>query len=163
MNKIILYGRRNTGMIALLYLKARGYNVVVADDSDWLVRAVASNLGVLVTNTDMELFTKTFDLFICVHGTRIFTPDELVVGKMVNIHPCLWKYKGKDPISRYIQNKDELGSVESHFIVKKVDAGDVICRTEFLTGVVKTHEEFYNTALPFYTTVIGDTLHKLGI
>lgn len=163
MRTILLYGKRNTGVIALLYLKAKGYDVKVADDSDILVQSIANDLKCKIVYTDLELQTKTFDLFLCVHGTRIFEGDELVEGKMVNIHPCLYKYKGHNPIKRYILNEDETGSVESHYMVAEVDAGEVIHREDFATGKVKNYESFYNIAYPFYIKTIDKTLEKLGI
>lgn len=156
----MLYARRNVGLVALSYLKGRGYNVsVISDDADVLWLAKDYGCEILYLNNNKE-----YDLFISVHGNQIIKKPYLVEGKMVNIHPCLFKYKGKDPISRYIQNKDVIATVESHYMIEKVDMGEVIHREKFETlDGVQSHAEFYNIALPFYIKCLSKTLELLNI
>jgi methionyl-tRNA formyltransferase len=160
---IVLYTNRNVGATALMYLVAKGYNVyIISEDKD--VLEVASNLGCI----SFEYFDLTgldFDLFLCVHGRKVIPKEYLVDGKMVNIHPCLsLNYKGHNPIKRYIENKEQVGSVESHYMVEEVDAGEIIHQEFFPTGLCNTYADFYNIANPFYyIKCIEKTLEKLGI
>lgn len=163
MKTIILYGKRNTGFNALMYLAAKKYNVKVADESDVIVKSLAHDLGCSIVGTDLELMTGQFDLFLCVHGTRIIEDEYLKNGVFVNIHPCLDKYKGANPIRRYLKNNDELGSVSSHYMTPIIDGGEVIHTEEFATGRISTFQEFYDAAMPFYWLTIKKTLEKLGI
>lgn len=153
--KIVFYGRRNMGMNVLAYLVAKGYEVkVISDDT---VAELAKMLGCPVVNFETM---GDFDLFICCHGNKIIDKKYLN-GKFINIHPCLYKYKGHNPTKRYIENKDESGSVESQWMVEEIDAGEVIHQEFFTTPVVTTFAEFYNIAAPYYYRCIDKTLEKL--
>lgn len=153
----ILYINRNTGMHVLSYLVARGYDInVITEDED--VITLCSYLDVNIVTLDTM---GDFDLFICCHGRKIIDSKYLQDGKFINIHPCLSKYKGHNPIKRYIENGDENGSVESQYLIEEVDAGNVICSETFVTGKVNTYAEFYNIALPYYIKIIHKTLKEL--
>jgi len=157
MKNIIFYGRTQMGMVILTYLVAKGYGVKVIPEDD-LVRTLCGyfNLETVTLDTMGE-----FDLFISCHGERIIPEKYLIPGKFINMHSCLWKYKGKDPIRRYIDNKDTDASIESHFMVKEIDAGEVITRVLFKTPVVDSYGDYFNIALPYYFQCIDETLKKL--
>lgn len=160
MKKLILYARRNTGMIILPYLVAKGYEVkVISDDKD--VVWVANDLGCEMIT--MEEIGNDFDLFICVHGDKIIPKNLLVKDRMINVHPCLRWYPGHNPIKRYIENKNIIGSVEVQYLIEKVDAGEFICAEIFKTPVCHTYQDFYNIALPYYTKVISMALKLLKV
>ena len=153
--KIVFYGRRNVGMLVLTYLVAKGHEVkVIADD---IVAETAEMLGCPIVNFETM---GEFDLFICCHGSKIIDKKYLN-DKFINIHPCLYKYKGHSPIKRYIENKDESGSVEAQWMVEEVDAGEVIHQEFFETPKLTTFAEFYNIALPYYLKCIDKTLEAL--
>lgn len=157
--RIVFYGRTQVGSVVLSYLVAKGHEVKVIPEDD-LVRSLAKmyRLDEVTLDTMGE-----FDLFVCCHGEKIIKPEHLKLGRFINMHSCLWKYKGKDPISRYIKNGDTEASIESHYMVEEVDGGEVIERVLFTTPVVKTHGEYFNLALPHYYTCIDRTLKKLGV
>lgn len=149
-------------MLVLAHLVARGFKVkLITDEKEGgLMRTCAGYYGVEVVTLETM---GEFDRFICCHGRKII-PHQYLKGnyrKFVNIHPCLFKYRGKDPISRYIAKGDIRGSVESHYMVEEVDAGEVIVQEFFDTPVVKTHAEFYNIALPYYLKCLERTLKWL--
>jgi methionyl-tRNA formyltransferase len=158
MIKTILYGNRNTGMLVLSYLVAKGHNVKVITDDDQDIIKLCEYYGIEVVTLETM---GVFDLFICCHGRRIIDSKYIEEGKFINIHPCLFKYKGHNPIKRYIANGDEVGSVESQYLIEEVDAGSVIYRREFTTGKVNSYSEFYNIAMPYYLEVIHETLRIL--
>lgn len=154
--KIVFYGRRNMGMNVLTYLVAKGHEVKVISDD--VVAELAVMLGCPVVNFETM---GEFDLFICCHGNKIIDKKYLN-DKFINIHPCLYKYKGHNPVKRFIENKDESGSVESQWMVEEVDAGEVIHQEFFETPKITTYAEFYNIATPYYYRCIDKTLEKLS-
>lgn len=155
---VALLTRRNVGMIALSYLKAKGYIVKLISDDE--------NVLWLANNLDCEIVTietvGEYDLLLSVHWNKII-PKKYLKGVCVNIHPCLSLYRGKNPIQKYIDNQDEFASLESHIMVEEADAGEVIHGDLFETGVVTDFANFYNVAFFYYYKTISSTLHKLGI
>lgn len=154
---IVLYTRRNVGLIALSYLVAKGHTIkVISDDENvlWL----AGTLGCEVV--DIETMGE-FDIFVCLHGNKIIDKKYLVTGKFINIHPCLYKYKGHNPIKRYILNEDNHGTVESQYMIEEADAGEVIHKEDFFTGKCSNFADFYNVALPYYYKCLDATLKKI--
>jgi methionyl-tRNA formyltransferase len=157
MKTIIFYGRTQVGAVVLSYLVAKGFKVKVIPEDD-LIRNLCKYYNLKIVN--LENMGK-FDLFICCHGEKIIDEKYLVPDKFINMHSCLWKYKGKDPIGRYIKNKDTNASIESHFLVKDVDMGKVINRVLFKTPVIKSYGEYFNLAIPYYFQCIDETLRRL--
>ncbi len=157
MKNIVLYTRRNTGLYALSYLMAKGFKVKVITD-DYFVHKLAVYLGCeLVDLSNMG----EFDFFLCVHGDKVIGEQYLEDKKFINIHPCLGKYKGHNPIKRFIQNKDTYASVDAHYMTNVVDEGEVICSVQFATGEIKNHAEFYNVAVPFYYICFENIIEKI--
>lgn len=157
MKAVVLFGRRNTGLIALSLLVAKGYVVkVISDGKDilWL----AATLGCEIVDMDSM---GEFDLVLSVHWNKIIPVEYFNNKPAINIHPCLSKYPGKDPISKYIKNMDMVGSVSSHWMIEKADAGEVIYEEYFPTPLCINHSDFYNVALPVYFRVIDETLKRL--
>jgi len=157
MKTIVLYARRNVGMYCLSHLVALGYKVkVITDDTNvgWLAEEYGCEQVTLDTMGE-------FDLFVCVHGNKIIPKQYLVEGKFVNVHPCLSKYVGKNPIAKYLENGDTAGTVESHYMTEEVDAGEKITSFWFYTGEIKSYAEFYNIALPHYYKCLNKTLQQV--
>lgn len=156
---VVLYIRRNTGLVALAYLLGFPFKLrVISDDENilWLAKEHEIEITTLETMGD-------FDLFICVHGNKIIPKEYLKEGKMINIHPCLYKYRGANPVKRYILGKDTDASVESQWLIEEVDGGEVIHREDFKTPICSTYADFYNIALPFYIKCLNITLNKIGV
>lgn len=155
MKIIILYGRRNVAVCALCFLVAKGYTVkVISDDKCVIDMAKMLKCEVLVGWENMG----KYDLFLSVHGEKVIPMIYLLGRASVNVHPCLSKYKGSNPIKRYIENKDTNGSVEAHIMETKPDSGAVIAASFFETGVVNSYAEFYNIALQHYYITISQVL-----
>lgn len=156
---IIFYGRRNTGLIVLPFIVAKGYNVKVMSD-DVTVQWTAAALGLEMVELDTM---GKFDLFLSCHGTIIIKKKYLDLGTFVNIHPCLNLYPGKDPISKYIADKRIRATVSSHYMIEKIDAGEQICEVPFETPVCETYADFYNVAYRYYLICVNETLNRLGL
>jgi len=157
MKTIVLFARRNTGLYCLSHLWALGYDVkVVTDDRD--IADTAKMYGCEIVSTDKM---GSFDLVLSVHWHKII-PTYLFKRKpAVNIHPCLFKYKGHDPVRRHIDNKDTVGSVAAHYMTDTVDEGELINEYLFETGVCKSYGEFYNVAFFYYYKTINKVLKTI--
>lgn len=138
----------------LAYFVGQKFKVkVISDDSNvlWLAQRMDCQI---VTLEDMG----EFDLFICIHGNKIIPKEYLQKGIWVNVHPCLFKYKGRNPVFRHIENKDTVGSVGCHYMIATVDEGRLIYEEKFDTQIVANYADFYNIALPFYFKVVHKSL-----
>jgi methionyl-tRNA formyltransferase len=156
---IVLYTRRNVGLIALSYLVAKGHNVkVIPDDKNilWL----ADRLGCKIIEFDGDW--EEFDLFLCVHGRKIIPKEKLIPGKFVNIHPCLKEgFKGHNPVERFLKTGADTASISSHYMTEQVDEGKIIETVIFNTENVKTYADFYNEAFKYYFFLLSNTLNKI--
>lgn len=155
--KAVFYGKSQVGLVVLLNLIANGFQVKVMPNDD-IIRNAARYLGLPVVN--LETMGEC-DLFVSCHGERII-PVHCLPEIAVNMHDCLYKYKGQTPIQRYIDNGDTQASIESHHMTAKVDMGPVVYQVFFETPKVKTFGEYYNLALPRYLDCIEGTLKELG-
>lgn len=96
------------------------------------------------------------DLFFSVHGREIVPEEMLAIPPLgcVNVHPCLYKYKGANPVQRMLDDDNSKASVAVHYMVEKVDAGEVILE-EFVDVAGTTVEEVYNELYPYYIKAIS--------
>ena len=160
MTTIILYTRRNVGLYALSYLKAKGYNVKVLTDDHWVSR--------MAKWLDVEEVTigsmGEYDYFFSVHGVEFIPMEYLKEGKSINFHPCLSiGYKGHNPIKRYIKDKQVHATIDAHYMTNEIDEGEIIDTVSFATGRVRGYAEFYNIAVPMYYLCFEQVLLKLNI
>lgn len=159
MKTVALYANRNVGLIALTTLLAKGFKVILITE-DRLVSIIAAQFGVKESSLE-KLPTLEFDLFLCVHGRKILPQSYLREGKMVNIHPCLKGYPGTNPIKRYIETGDVVGTVDAHYMTAEVDKGEVIYTHKFATGKCSTYADFYNIAIPFYMVTVNHVIERI--
>ncbi len=156
MKKVIFYGGRQAGIIALLTLLSKGYSPrVIAEDA--LIKDLASNF-------DLEEITldeiDDFDLFVCCHGRKIIPKKILDMGLCINLHPCLYKYKGADPIKRLLVDGNKKASVGCHIMTENIDEGQVICE-DFKKIEGTSIVEVYNELYPLYSQVLLKSLEKI--
>lgn len=166
--KIIFYGGKQAGMVALLALLSQKQEIVCVVPVDEVVAGIAECLGLNTKKVD-DINNPNFidylkglnpDLFFCCHGRQIIKKPLLKMVKSVNLHPCLYKYKGKDPILRLLADQEKKASVGAHFMVEKVDAGSILVE-EFIETNGKTPVEVYNDLYPLYALVTIKVLEKL--
>lgn len=159
MTTILLYCRRNVGLIAVPYFVSKGFRVkLITDDVN------VFNLGIdlrceIVTMED----TGDWDWLFSVHWNKIIPDKYLKPNKGVNFHPLLHKYLGANPVKRYIENKDTMASIGSHIMTNEVDKGTKVDMIMFETGATNSYADFYNLALPYYLKSFRRTLEKLNI
>jgi len=157
MKTLVFYGRTQVGSVVLSYLVAKGYSVKVIPEDD-IIEDLCSYYGLPIVTLDTM---GDFDFFICCHGKKIIHDKYLIEGRFINMHSCLWKYKGVNPIKRYMDNQDTDASIESHYLIKEVDAGEVITRVLFETPIIKSYGEYWNLAIKHYYKCIHETMEKL--
>lgn len=154
MKTIILCTRRNVGLYSLSFLVSLGYNVrVITDDEN--VKWLASVLNCELVDFDTM---GVCSLLLSVHWHKIIELKDLQYGRAVNIHPCLYKYPGHNPIKKYIKNGDTQASVESHVMTDVIDEGEVIHQEFFETKKCHNYADFYNQAVDKYLKCIDRTL-----
>ena len=98
--KVIFYGGQQAGKTVLTTLVSKIQNIQVIPQ-DELVATTAEKFGLKKISLED---IKDFDLFICCHGRKIIPKEILNKGLCINLHPCLYKYKGAKPIKRMLED-----------------------------------------------------------
>ncbi|MFH1462590.1 MAG: formyltransferase family protein [bacterium] len=165
--KIIFYGGRQAGMVALLTLLAKGEKVVCVIPVDEIVEKTAKSFQLNVKkakNINNKKFVNYLhnlkpDLFISCHGRQILKKEILSIG-CINLHPCLYKYKGADSIKRLLLDNNKKASVGAHWMTKEIDGGKVILE-KFLKIKGSNVIEVYNELYPVYSQVLIEVLKRV--
>lgn len=166
--RVIFYGGRQAGVVSLLTLLALRHNVVCVVPADEQVGLVAKSLKLNIQksediNDDAFVdYLKTLgaELFLCCHGRQIIKHRILSKYKAINIHPCLYKYKGLSPISKLLFDKNKKASVGIHWMTEKIDAGEVVVEI-FKEITADTVIGVYNELYPLYAEALINALEKL--
>ena len=166
--RIIFYGGRQAGVISLLTLLALGHKVVCVVPVDEPVESVARSLGLDVRkpkNINEDEFvdyleTLQADLFVCCHGRQIIRSRILANFKSINMHPCLYQYKGAEPVRRLLGDKNKKASVAVHWMTEKVDAGEVIVEN-FQEIESNTVVGVYNELYPLYSKSLVEAIEEI--
>ena len=168
--KITYYGGQTAGVVGLLTLLASKSQVVTVIPEDEGVRAIAEVFNIPIKEKNLlntkecisEMKEKS-DVFFCCHGRKILSEAFVSSIPCINIHPCLYSYKGAKPIKRLIEDNNPKASVAAHYMVAEVDAGKTI--VEYFKTIeeitTKTESQVYNELYPLYTKVILKTLQSL--
>lgn len=168
--KIIFYGGRQAGVVALLTVLALKHEVVCVVAVDEPVESVAYGLGLNVKapkNVNSDEFvdyleTLNADLFLCCHGRQIIKSRLLNRYKAINVHPCLYKYKGAEPITRMLADGEKRASVAVHWMTETVDEGGVIVEN-FKEIESNTVLGVYNELYPLYSKSLIDAFKVVNV
>ena len=166
--RVIFYGGRQAGVVSLLTLMALKHEIVCVIPIDEPVETVAKSLKLNIQkpeNINSEEFVTYLrglqaDLLICCHGRQIIKKELLSLCKSINVHPCLYKYPGADPIQRLLKDKNTRASVAVHWMEEEVDAGEVIVEN-FQEVESDTVEGVYNELYPLYSRTLVEALEKI--
>lgn len=166
--KIIFYGGRQAGVVGLLTILAQKHDVVCVVPVDEPVESVAKSLDLDIrrpknVNEDEfvdHLETLNADLFVSCHGRQIIKSRILKNWPAINVHPCLYKYKGADPIRRLLEDGNTKASVAVHWMAEEVDAGEVIVEN-FREIESDTVLGAYNELYPLYSITLIEALKKI--
>lgn len=167
--KIIYYGGRQAGMISLLTLIATGHEIVCVIPINEPVELVAQEFNLVIKKPENineddfvdYLETLRADVFVCCHGRQIIKSRILNMCPALNVHPCLYKYPGADPITRLLVDKNTRASVGVHRMTEEVDAGEVLIE-DFKQIKSNTVVGVYNELYPLYSTTLIKALRMIA-
>lgn len=167
--KVIFYGGRQAGLINLLTTLALGHQVLCVVPVDDVVGQTALKMGLNVKkpkNINEDDFVDYLEslgaeFFVCCHGRQIIKQRILKAFRCVNFHPCLYKYKGAEPIKKLLAEGNTKASVAAHWMTETVDGGEVIVEN-FKEIESLTEIGVYNELYPVYAQTLIDALNKIN-
>ena len=165
---VVFLGGKQAGCIGLLIVLATGCLIrgVVAYDSD--VETLAAELGLArfasITQPEMERLLSASDLLVSVHCREI-VPEKLLAlprSGAINVHPCLYRYKGARPVERLLRDGCTRASVGVHRMTERVDEGELLVEEFVDVTWRKTVDEVYNALYPFYALALIKALRIIS-
>jgi len=165
--KVVFIGSSQAGCVGLLTAIAAGCSIQGAVAYDSIILGLATCLKLTIFNSvkqiEVERLLIKSDLLVSVHGREIVPRRLLELPRLggINVHPCLYRYKGANPISRLLSDGCAKASVGVHRMTENVDEGEVLVE-EFVdvTGK-KSVDEIYNILYPFCIIVLLKALRML--
>lgn len=164
MNACLMAGKQ-AGIIGILTSLAKKIDIlaIVAYDENVSMISREFNIPIFKTIHD-EKFIKYLsksDLLISVHGREIVPKDILSLPKIgcINIHPCLYKYKGKNPIQQLLKDKNSKASVGVHYMTEETDQGEMLVEEFVDVKGLDDVESIYNALYPYYSLVLSKALN----
>ena len=145
------------GLLTLCAFSGRPKAVIAYDDN---VKLTAMGLRLPIFESIKEdgvySYLNNSDLLVSVHSREIVSPENLALPSMggINLHPCLYGYKGPDPISRLLSDENAKASVGVHIMTDKVDQGEVLFEQFLDISTDASVEEVYNALYPLYGLVL---------
>lgn len=119
-------------------------------------------MGKKKTDVSAEIRKAQPDLLLSASYSKILSGDDLRAPRLgaVNIHPSLLpEYRGADPLSLIIANRDRVAGQTAHFMDEGVDTGDIIDSESFQVSAEPTRMEIlekHNRAVePLLGRVLG--------
>lgn len=165
---VIFMGGRQAGCIGLLTALGVGRcEVLGAVAHEDLFRGFAELFDVptfdSMREASLKPLLKRSDLLICVHGLEVVPKALLELPRLggINVHPCLYAYKGLHPIERLLRDGSRRASVGVHRMTERIDVGEVLVEEFVDIGPRRTIEEVYNLLYPLYATVLFKALQEV--
>ena len=165
--KVSLMAGKQAGCIGLLSLYAANCDIIGVVAYDELVNQLAKKLNLptfssLKEDEFIKLVNKS-DLLVSVHGREIVPIEILKVPPLgcINVHPCLYQYKGGNPVGRLLRDKNTKASVGVHYMLEEVDAGEVIVEKFVNVSGKNTMDEVYNVLYPYYALTLLEAINKI--
>ena len=165
--RIAFYGGQTAGMISLLSLLGTQHSVRFVFPEDRKVETIAElfKLSILPkkdlnTAATIRLIANSVDLFICCHGKKVLSRAFVTSIRCINLHPCLYLYKGAHPIRRLIADHNPKASVAAHWMTEIVDQGNTIVELfETINNIKnKSEADVYAALYPLYVKTFIMTL-----
>lgn len=161
---VIFLGGRQAGLIGLLTLKAMDCPIISAVCYDDNLKSAAGKLGIVSYGSIREVPSWTADIVVSVHGREIVPKEIFSIPRhgAINVHPCLYKYPGKNPVKRMLKDHETLASVGIHRMTTELDEGEVI--KELFVDVTgkNTVDAIYNALYPVYSIALMEAINVLG-
>lgn len=151
-------GGSQAGCVGLLTLCSIGMKPIRVIPFGDMFSSLACELGI------PNKYVPFFDLIVSVHSRSIIPKELLQAIKHggINVHPCLYAYKGADPVGRLLADGNTRASVGVHRMTDKVDEGEVL--VEEFVGVTgcKTRDEVYNKLYPYYSIALIKAMRMIA-
>jgi len=153
-------GGSQAGIIGALSILSRNIKILSAVSySDDLTRILGLFSIPICRSINKNSFIQRLgesDLLLSIHGREIVKPNLLKLPKFgaINVHPYLYKYKGKDPVERALKDRNFKASVGVHFMEEEIDQGKVIIEEFVDVSGAKSIDEVYNKLYPYYCIAI---------
>ena len=171
--RVIFLGGKQAGLIGLLTTIVASCEVKAVVTCDSAIEDISGKLGIPIYDSvklaEVKALLPETDLMISVHSREIIPPALLAIPRLggINVHPCLAKYKGKNPISRFfydsISQHQALASVGIHYMTAEVDLGETILERFIWIDrqSVNSVIEVYNILYPLYSLLLFEVLKDL--
>jgi len=165
--KICFIGGNQAGIIGILTLLAKECKILSAVSYSKNLTNILNSFKIrLYKSVNEKKFIKDLkqsDLLFSVHGKEIVKPSLLKLPRYggINLHPYLYKYKGKSPVERALKDKNFKASVGAHIMTNKVDQGEVLVETFLDVSEAKSVQEIYNQLYPYYCLITLKVLKLL--
>lgn len=168
--KIVFLGGKQVGVIGLLTTLAVGCEVKAVVPRDSIVEELARKLGIpiydSVKGSEIRPLLSKVDLMISVHSKEIVPPKILAIPRLggINVHPCLYRYKGSYPIQKFLLDTVPNASVGVHRMIEEVDCGEVLVERFIEVDRMSAPAviDIYNILYPLYSLVLIEALEMLG-
>lgn len=160
--RVAFMGGRQAGMVGLLSCLTE-HDVIGVVAYDRIVRQAAMDVACVPQGSVHEpRFIDSLagaDVLLSVHGREIVPERLLKLPKHggINLHPCLDRYPGKDPVGRWLGDEGSEISVSAHVMEAEVDTGEVLV-THRTSSNGTTRAEVYNDLYPLYARVVVEAL-----
>jgi len=166
--RVCFLGSKQAGCIGLLTLAAAGCTIEAVVAYDSFVLNLAGLLHIRdfasIKQGEMEELLAHSDLLVSVHGREIVPKELFRLPRLgsINVHPCLYRYKGANPIARLLQDGCTQASVGVHRMTENIDEGEVLVEEFVDVEGSRSAEEVYNVLYPFYAIVLLKAIDKLS-
>lgn len=158
---------KQAGVIGILTIVAKGHRILSVVAYDSLVKMICREFNLPIFDSIQNKFflrdLKKSDLLISIHGKEIVPENLLFLPKYncINVHPCLYKYKGKEPIKRLLKDKNTKASVGVHYMTRKLDDGRAIIEEFTNVKGLTDVESIYNALYPYYSLALSKALNYI--
>ena len=164
--KVLFLGGKQVGVLCLLTSIDWGCEIkgVVTVSNELVCVAKELELPIYQSVKGIKPVIENCDLLISVHSREIIPTEILALPKLggINVHPCLYKYKGARPVSRMLEDGETLASVGVHWMIEELDAGEVIVEN-FQKVKGKIPEEVYSELYPLYRKTLIEALDRINV
>jgi methionyl-tRNA formyltransferase len=163
----VFLGGKQAGCVGLIAAVAAGCRVRSLVFYDELVQQLGLALELPIFESiradEVRDALAASDVLISVHGREIVSSDLLALPRLggINVHPCLYAYKGANPVSRLLADGNRRASVGVHRMTQEVDWGEVLVE-EFVDLSDATHEvDVYNQLYPYYAIALIKAIERI--
>lgn len=166
--KVLFLGGKQAGCIGLLTLLAAACKIQGVVAYDTVVENLAGLLHLptfsSVKQPAVEKFLSEADLLVSVHGREIIPKRllDLLHSGGINVHPCLYRYKGANPVGRLLEDGCTQASVGVHRMTERVDEGEILVEEFVDIAGKRSADEVYNVLYPFYASALLKALQILA-